>query len=116
MNPLRAFFLKLSKLPPALMLLIIIGLAVLVTMMVTGRMSQQEAELALRKEGGRSPVVVTSTVVPAQTRLDKYMVEQTRLVEPQIWPDAITSVPTVVGRTTVHAIPANAQIREIDLK
>ncbi len=50
MNPLRALFLSLSRMPPAVMLLIIIGLAVVVTMMVTGKVSESETKYAQQVE------------------------------------------------------------------
>ena len=44
-NPLRALFLSLSRMPPAVMLLTIIGLAVVVTMMVTNQMTEEKQKL-----------------------------------------------------------------------
>ena len=112
MNPLRALFLSLSRMPPALMLLIIIVLAVLVTMMVTGRVAQKEAEL---QQKSLSPVIVARTIIPANQKIEKSMVMQQRSNEASIWGDAVTTIPNAVGRYTVNKIPAQAQIRETDL-
>jgi len=43
MNPLRSIILSLSRMPPAVMLMIIIAMAVLVTMFVTGKESENYA-------------------------------------------------------------------------
>lgn len=42
MNPFRSLFLSLSRMPPMLMLIIILGLAVVVTMLVMNKMSDSE--------------------------------------------------------------------------
>lgn len=117
MNPLRAAFLGISKMPPALMLLIIIGLAVLVTMMVTGEMAQDaEADgAAYSSDGARSPVIESTTTIPQGSTITKVMLKQHRVDEKNIWQDAITTMPTAVGRVAKHTIPARNQIRESDL-
>ncbi|MCA9801636.1 MAG: hypothetical protein KC777_06595 [Cyanobacteria bacterium HKST-UBA02] len=103
---------RLANCPPAVMLLVIIVLAVFVTMAVTSRVSQLEAD----SSGSRGSVILTSVAVPSGTTIDKSMVEQARLSEVGLFQDAVTSMPAAVGRTTVHAIPIHAQVREIDLQ
>lgn len=127
MTPLRAVFLALSKMPPATMLLVIIGLAVLVTMMVTGHISQQE-ELYERKKAEQSssfadttsatkaPVMFSIDQIPEGTKISDAMIEQRRVAEPMIFNDALTTKANVIGRSTKHLIPAHNQIREIDLQ
>ena len=115
-SPLRALFLSLSRMPPALMLLIIIGLAVLVTMMVNGRVSQREVMRAGEaKSGAYAAVVCTVHAIPAEQKIDKSMLSLRRLKEPAIFQDAQTSVPSVVGRRARNPIAKNAQVREMDL-
>ncbi|MGD9684175.1 MAG: hypothetical protein AB7W16_23675 [Candidatus Obscuribacterales bacterium] len=109
MKLIKDFF---ANCPPALMLLVIIFLAVFVTMAVTGRMSRMEAD----SSGPRGSVILTSVAVPSGTTIDKSMIEQARLSEVVLFQDAVTSMPAAVGRTTVHAIPIHAQVREIDLQ
>lgn len=116
MNPLRVFFLSLSRMPPAVMLLVIIGMAVVVTTMVTGRVSQQEEELQARQLGASQYVVMSAAAIPANTEIDKTMIVQQRAAGGEIWSDAITSKSNVIGRTTDKMIPAHAQIREADLQ
>ncbi len=115
MNPLRAFFLSLSGMPPAVMLLIIIGFAVLVTMMVTGKVSEQEAQMEAAGASSRY-VVMSSNAIPANTEIDKTMIVQRRAAGNEIWSDAITSRSNVIGRVTEKEIPAHTQIREADLQ
>lgn len=119
------FFITLSKMPPALMLLVIIGLAVLVTSMVTGRMAQQEQELAIQsgnissatsKDEMKAPVMVSVRNITQGTTITSAMVEQTRLYESNIFEDAVVTTPNAIGRVAKHTIPPLNQIRETDLQ
>ena len=116
MNPLRAFFLTLSRMPPTVMLLIIIGLAVLTTMMVTGKVSQEEEKLQAEQSSRTEYVVMSVDEIPASTEIDKTMIVQSRASEKDIWSDAIKSKSNALGRVTEKAIPAHSQIRECDLQ
>lgn len=49
MNPLRALFLTLSRTPPALMLVMIVGLAVLITVTITSSSETSKAQLEEQK-------------------------------------------------------------------
>lgn len=126
-NPLRVFFLSLSRMPPALMLLIIIGTAIVVTMMVTGRVSEAEREhntQAVESEltypdtasESKAPVMFSVHKIPEGTKIADGMIEQRRVAETMIFNDALTTKPNVVGRTVKHMIPAHSQIREVDLQ
>lgn len=116
MNPLRAFFLTLSRMPPAVMLVIIIGLAVLTTMIVTGKVSQEEEKLQAERSSRTEYVVMSVDEIPASTEIDKTMIVQRRAAEKDIWSDAIKSKSNAVGRVTDKTIPAHSQIRECDLQ
>ncbi len=116
-NPLHAIFLKLAAMPPAVMLLVIIGSAVLVTMVVTGRVSEQEARLeATQSRPSSALVVMSAEAIPARTEIDKSMIVQRRAIETEIWQDAITAKANAIGRVTDKLIPAHTQIRESDLR
>ncbi|MEZ4544497.1 MAG: hypothetical protein R3C24_11410, partial [Cyanobacteriota/Melainabacteria group bacterium] len=97
MNPLRSLFLSLSRMPPALMLLIIIVLAVMVTMMVTGRMSQQEAELELKKRdleakmSAKGKVVYAIKDIPEGQTIPSDALEEKEIEQSKIPQDALTS-------------------------
>lgn len=107
------------------MLLLIIGLALVTTMMVTGAVSEQEqrqqvahaiAGHNISRSDAQSPVIVASEPIASGTTITKRMIEQVRMPEKAIWQDAITTTPNAVNRTAQHDIPAYAQIREADLK
>ncbi len=124
MNPLRAIFISLSRMPPAMMLLIIIGLAVLVTM-ITGKRADQEQRLsaqtgnvssAIDRHEMKAPVMVSTKEIKEGTTIDSTMIEQHRLYESKIFEDSIVAKPNAVGRVAKHTIPPQNQIREIDLQ
>lgn len=106
------------------MLLIIIGLAVVVTMLITGKVSKMEQSLSEKDQSigasvvpagqPRHPTVLSIHNIPAGTAIDKSMVEQISLPANLIWQDAFTTSAGVIGHTTKHEIPARAQLRESD--
>lgn len=112
MNPLRKLFLALSRMPPALMLLIIICLATMITMLVTGRVNERLAEQESR---GLATVVVARHSIPAHTKLKSSMLTSKHLKSDNIWKDAFKSKTEAVGKTTYNSIPARAQIRQADI-
>lgn len=105
------------------MLLVIIGMAVIVTMTVTAKVSQQEAQYeakhgrtaARSASYSRAPVIVANDTIEAGATIEKDMVHQVRLREKEIFDDSLTTVPNVVGRKVKNEIPAEGQIRESDL-
>ncbi len=125
MNPLRALFLSLSKMPPVVMLLIVIGLAVLVTMMVTSKVSDQESRLNSSREARSSSVdpnrkvkqvVYSRTYIPAGATIENKQVEMRGIDELDVFDDAKVSLTEVVGTVLKRPIPAHAQIRKVDLE
>lgn len=111
---LRSCFLGLSRMPPALMLLIIIIMAIFVTMLVTGRMSRLEQERA--DSQSRNGVLVSTCRIEAGTRIDSSMVRLSKVPVDRIFDDALSADNDVVDRVTYHTIPAREQIREADLR
>lgn len=111
---LRSFFLGLSRMPPALMLLIIISMAIFVTMLVTGRMSRLEQERA--DSYSRKGVLVSTCRIEAGTRIDASMVRLSKVPVDRIFDDALSADDDVVDRIAYHTIPAREQIREADLR
>lgn len=118
MNILRKTFLKLSQMPPALMLLIIIGMVVIVTMMVTGRMSQLESERGQDSTYSFGSVVafVSTRPIVAGERLNASMVKRVQLGKEFLWQDAFNSVRDIENREAKVFIPEYAQIRGVDLR
>ncbi|MCA9818048.1 MAG: SAF domain-containing protein [Cyanobacteriota/Melainabacteria group bacterium] len=111
---LRSFFLGLSRMPPALMLLVIIIMAIAVTMLVTGRMSQQQYERSVSQSS--NGVIVSTRRIEAGTRIDASMVRLSKVPVDRIFDDALSADDDVVDRITYHTIPAREQIREADLR
>ncbi len=128
-NPLRVIFLALSRMPPAQMLLIVIGIAVVITMLVTGKLSEVERQHNVQAQTldsemtysdtaseSKAPVMFSVHKIPEGTKIADGMIEQRRVAETMIFNDALTTKPTAVGRTVKHMIPAHSQIREVDLQ
>lgn len=121
MNPLRALFLSLSRMPPAVMLLIIIGLAVVVTMMVTGKVSEQEktfqskqAELE-QKMNAKGKVVYTIKDIPEGQTIPTEALEEREIENSKIPQDAITSASLAAGRVAKYGISTGQIVSQHDL-
>jgi pilus assembly protein CpaB len=121
MNPLRALFLSLSRMPPAVMLLIIIGLAVVVTMMVTGKVSEQEntfkskqAELE-QKMNAKGKVVYTVKDIPEGQTIPTEALEEREIEQSKIPQDAITSASLAAGRVAKYGISTGQIVSQHDL-
>jgi hypothetical protein len=65
MNPLRSLFVQLSRIPPAAMLVAILGLAVLVTTIVTDMLHKQEANYLAKQQDLQNRLDAKQTVVYA---------------------------------------------------
>jgi len=121
MNPLRALFVSLSRMPPAVMLLIIIGLAVLVTMMVTGRMGEserlaKEQEAALKaKYEQKSKIVYAVKDIPEGATISAADLEEKEELTSKVPPDALASSSLAVGRIAKYGIPQGAIVSARDL-
>jgi pilus assembly protein CpaB len=121
MNPLRALFLSLSRMPPAVMLLIIIGLAVVVTMMVTGKVSESEktyqtkqAELE-QKLNAKGKVVYTTKDIPEGATIPSEALEEREIEQSKIPQDAITSATLAAGRVAKYGISTGQIVSQHDL-
>jgi pilus assembly protein CpaB len=121
MNPLRALFLSLSRMPPAVMLLIIIGLAVVVTMMVTGKVSESETKYAQqveemkRKAEAKGKVVYAIKDIPEGQTIPTEGLEERELEQAKIPQDAITSASLAAGRIAKYGIASGQIVSQHDL-
>jgi pilus assembly protein CpaB len=122
MNPFRSLFLSLSRMPPILMLFIILGLAVVVTMYVMGMVNQSQEQLqrerALHEQQQSAKVkVVYSTKnieegeIIAQEALEERDVEQSKAPV-----DAFNSSNAVVGQIAAYPIPAGTIVSNHAIK
>ena len=131
MNPFRALFLSLSKMPPIMMLFVILGVAVVVTMYVMGivnesqerlakdqqqQQQQQQQQRAAVQTGPTKTVVVARTYIPAGSKIQEIQIKESTVEELAAWDDADSGVAMVIGRSAKRAIPVGAQIRETDLE
>src|SRR5271156_1505554 len=121
MNPLRALFLSLSRRPPALMLLVIIGLAVVVTMMVTGKVSESEKTFEARKAEleskalAKGRVVYTIKDIPEGQTIPSDALEEREIEQAKIPADAITSASLASGRVAKYGISTGNIVSQHDL-
>jgi len=121
MNPLRALFLSLSRMPPAVMLLIIIGLAVVVTMMVTNQMTEEKAKLDDQKRiltdqmNAKGKAVYAVKDIPEGTTILAEMVEEKELPEAKIPIDAVRASAMATARVAKAAIAAGQIVSQHDL-
>jgi pilus assembly protein CpaB len=121
MNPLRALFLQLSRMPPALMLVLIIGLAVLITMMVTGNQAQREAELKQKesdlvaKMNAKGKVVYAIKDIPEGSTIPVEALEEKEIEQAKIPQDALTSASLAAGRVAKYGIQTGQIVSQHDL-
>ncbi len=120
MNPLRALFLSLSRMPPAVMLIIIVGLAVVVTMMVTGKMSDtekamkdREAELKKQYEQ-KAKVVMTTKDIAEGATVAADALEEKEVDAGKAPVDAFSTTSMAVGRIAKYGIPAGQVVTAHD--
>lgn len=107
--------------PPAVMLLIIIGLAVVVTMMVTGKVTEQEktfqakqAELE-QKMSQKGKVVYTIKDIPEGQTIPTEALEEREIEAAKIPQDAITSASLAAGRVAKYGISTGQIVSQHDL-
>jgi len=121
MNPLRAVFLSLSRMPPAVMLLIIIGLAVVVTVMVTGKVSEQEKTFQVKQQelenkmNAKGKVVYTIKDIPEGQTIPTEALEEREIEQSKIPQDAITSSSLAAGRVAKYGISTGQIVSQHDL-
>lgn len=121
MNPLRALFLSLSRTPPAIMLLSIIGLAVVVTLMVTQSIDNQkrvydekERQLHEKLNAKGKVVYVIKDVAEGQT-IPSEALEERDVELAKVPLDAITSSSLAAGRVAKYGISSGNIISQHDL-
>jgi Flp pilus assembly protein CpaB len=121
MNPLRALFLQLSRMPPALMLVLIIGLAVLVTMMVTSNQQAQEAALKAKEQdlvakmSAKGKVVYAIKDIPEGSTIPVDSLEEKEIEQAKIPQDALTSASLAAGRVAKYGIQTGQIVSQHDL-
>ncbi len=121
MNPLRALFLSLSRMPPALMLLIIVGLAVFVTYAVQSELGKsqraaKEVEEALKaKYEQKSRVVYAIKAIPEGATISADSLEEREIDAGKAPQDALPSASMAVGRIAKYGIPDGQIVSQREL-
>jgi pilus assembly protein CpaB len=103
------------------MLLVIIGLAVVVTMMVTGKMGESEKQAAQQiaamkaQTEQKGKVVFATKDIPEGATIAGDALEEREELTTKIPPDALVSTSMAVGRIAKYGIPAGQLVSSHDL-
>jgi pilus assembly protein CpaB len=103
------------------MLLVIIGLAVVVTMMVTGKVSESEKTFEARKAeleqkaNAKGRVVYTIKDIPEGQTIPSDALEEREIEQAKIPADAITSASLATGRVAKYGISTGQIVSQHDL-
>ncbi|MBX9952755.1 MAG: Flp pilus assembly protein CpaB [Candidatus Obscuribacterales bacterium] len=121
MNPLRSLFLSISRIPPAMMLLIIVGLASLVTFQVSsyvnGTKNKYDDELNRMKQAqaAKGKVVYAIRDIPEGTAIPMDYLEERELEVGKIPVDSVSNASLVAGRISKFGITAGQLLSQHDL-
>jgi pilus assembly protein CpaB len=121
MNPLQAIILQLSRIPIALLLVIIVLVAGVIAVGVTGIISEQtktyearKAELE-QKANAKGKVVYTVKDIPEGQPIPSDALEEREIEQSKIPQDAITSGSLATGRIAKYGILAGQIVSQHDL-
>lgn len=121
MNPMRSLFLSISRIPPAMMLLIIVGLASVVTFQVSsylnGKQNQYDDELNRIKQAqaAKGKVVYAIRDIPEGTSIGMDYLEERELEVGKIPVDSISNASLVAGRISKYGIMSGQLLSQHDL-
>ncbi|MBC7996752.1 MAG: Flp pilus assembly protein CpaB [Leptolyngbya sp.] len=121
MNPMRSLFLSISRIPPAIMLLIIVGTASLVTLQVTshvnGTKDKYDDEIAKLKNANsaKAKIVYVIKDVPEGTTIGMEALEERELEVSKIPVDSIPSASLAAGRSTKYGVVSGQILSQHDL-
>ena len=121
MNPLRSFFVTISRVPPALLLTGIVGLALVVTFTVNDTLTKQHDKYESESNRMASELNKKITVVyavkdlPEGQTIPSDALEERSVEEKRVPQDALTSSSLVAGRVAKFGITASNIISQHDL-
>jgi len=121
MNPLRTLFVGISRMPPAVMLATIIGLAVGVTLLVTDRLKTQEDDYRKKTDAmtaqmsAKSTVVYASKDIPEGQTIPSEALEERQIETAKQPQDAIPSASMAAGRVSKYGIAQGQIVSQHDL-
>jgi Flp pilus assembly protein CpaB len=122
MDFFRKLFIKISRIPPTVLLAAIVGIAFVVTWMVTSKISTDEQSFTAKEKALNAKYTAKATVVYAlrdvpegetipSDALEERQVEQSKCPE-----DALTSASLATGRVTKYGVSAGAIVSQHDLQ
>lgn len=121
MNSMRSLFLSISRIPPAMMLLIIVGLASLVTFQVSnyvnGTKSKYDDELNRIKtaNAAKAKVVYAIRDIPEGMAIPMDYLEERELEVGKIPVDSIANASLVAGRISKYGVMSGQLLSQHDL-
>jgi len=122
MNPFRSLFLTLSRMPPVLMLFVILGLAVVVTMLVMHQITEGDrkvAALTAAQEAAANQkvkVVYSTKDIEEGEMISREALEERDVESVKAPVDALASAASVEGNIAAYAIPAGTVLSTHALK
>jgi pilus assembly protein CpaB len=112
MNPFRSLFMSLSRIPPVMMLFVILGLAVVVTMLVMDVINHKQAEIdhidqiAKMRDNEKAKVVYTTKNIDQGEIIALEAIEERDVPAAKAPQDAFNTTNAVVGQQAAYPIPA----------
>lgn len=122
MNPLRALLVSLSRVPPAIMLVVIVGLAVVTTVVVTNQLSRTEQDYRIKSKEMEERINATTKVVYAVKDISEGQAIPADALELKAIPrgqapaDALASEALAIGRIAKFGIAAGQIVSLRDLR
>ena len=121
LNPLRTLFLMLSRTPPAIMLIMIIGVAVLVTVTVTSSESVRDKAFndtlkdLERKNNAKTKVVYVIKDIADGQVITSEALEEKEIELARTPQDAVTNSTIAIGRTVKYGVSTGQILSTHDL-
>ncbi len=121
MNPMRSLFLSISRIPPAIMLLLIVGLASLVTFQVSnyvnGTKNKYDDEINRMKEAqaAKGKVVIALKDIPEGMSIPMDYLEEREIEVGKIPVDSVSNASLVAGRLSKYGIASGQLLSQHDL-
>lgn len=121
MNPMRSLFLSISRIPPAMMLLIIVGMASLITFQVSnyvnGTKDKYDDELNRIKaaQAAKGKVVYAVRDIPEGMSIPMDYLEERELEVGKIPVDSVSNASLVAGRVSKFGIMSGQLLSQHDL-
>lgn len=121
MNSVRSLMIMISRIPPALLLAIVVGIAGVTTMLVTGQLERQKLAYEQTqadfeaKANAKGTVVMATKDVPEGVAISSEFLEEKQIAAGNIPTDALSSAAMASGRVAKYGIAAGQVVSQHDL-